>query len=145
MRSRGISLNCHAFSALMNGESYIGIDDHGVPGREHSPGTSVSLKGLQLRTATALYGTNPFAVWRRLCVLFVLSVRSCPVLYAVCIKAGELELALDVFQQLLREGCTPNLVTYNILIDVRNQHPGVLTADDCSVQPMHALAAGHTQ
>jgi pentatricopeptide repeat protein len=37
----------------------------------------------------------------------------------VCIKAGELELALDVFQQLLREGCTPNLVTYNILIDVR--------------------------
>ena len=38
---------------------------------------------------------------------------------AVCIKAGELDLALDVFQQLLREGCTPNLVTYNILIDVR--------------------------
>jgi len=37
----------------------------------------------------------------------------------VCIKTGELDLALDVFQQLLREGCTPNLVTYNILIDVR--------------------------
>ena len=40
---------------------------------------------------------------------------------AVCIKAGELELALDVFQQLLREGCAPNLVTYNILIDVRRR------------------------
>ena len=38
---------------------------------------------------------------------------------AVCIKANELELALDVFSQLLREGCTPNLVTFNILIDVR--------------------------
>ncbi len=38
---------------------------------------------------------------------------------AVCIKANELDLALDVFSQLLREGCTPNLVTYNILIDVR--------------------------
>lgn len=38
----------------------------------------------------------------------------------MCIKAGELDLALDVFQQLLREGCTPNLVTYNILIDVRS-------------------------
>ena len=38
----------------------------------------------------------------------------------MCIKANELDLALDVFSQLLREGCTPNLVTYNILIDVCN-------------------------
>jgi pentatricopeptide repeat domain-containing protein 1 len=36
----------------------------------------------------------------------------------VCIKANELGLALDVFNQLLREGCTPNLVTFNTLIDV---------------------------
>lgn len=37
----------------------------------------------------------------------------------MCIKANELDLALDVFSQLLHEGCVPNLVTYNILIDVR--------------------------
>ena len=33
-------------------------------------------------------------------------------------QANELELALDVYNQLLREGCQPNLVTYNILIDI---------------------------
>ena len=32
--------------------------------------------------------------------------------------AGELDLALDVYRQMLNEGCTPNLVTYNTLIDV---------------------------
>jgi pentatricopeptide repeat domain-containing protein 1 len=36
----------------------------------------------------------------------------------VCIKANEVELALDVYQQMLSEGCIPNLVTYNILVDV---------------------------
>lgn len=36
-------------------------------------------------------------------------------------QANELELALDVYGQLLREGCTPNLVTYNILIDVHGK------------------------
>ena len=35
-----------------------------------------------------------------------------------CVQANELELALDVYQQLVREGCTPNLVTFNILIDI---------------------------
>lgn len=38
-----------------------------------------------------------------------------------CAQANELELALDVYGQLLREGCTPNLVTYNILIDVHGK------------------------
>ena len=33
-------------------------------------------------------------------------------------QANELDLALDVYSQLVREGCTPNLVTYNILIDI---------------------------
>ena len=33
-------------------------------------------------------------------------------------QANELDLALDVYGQLVREGCTPNLVTYNILIDI---------------------------
>ncbi len=36
-------------------------------------------------------------------------------------QANELELALDVYGQLLREGCTPNLVTYNILIDIHGK------------------------
>lgn len=49
----------------------------------------------------------------------------------MCIKTGELDLALDVFQQLLREGCTPNLVTYNILIDVR-----LLPASCCCLQTL---------
>ena len=35
-----------------------------------------------------------------------------------CIKANELDLALDVYRQLLSDSCTPNLVTYNTLIDV---------------------------
>lgn len=34
---------------------------------------------------------------------------------------SECELALDVFQQLLSEGCTPNLVVYNILIDIHGK------------------------
>ena len=32
-----------------------------------------------------------------------------------------MELALDVYNQLQRDGCTPNLVTYNILIDVHGK------------------------
>ena len=31
---------------------------------------------------------------------------------------SECDLALDVYQQLLSEGCTPNMVTYNVLIDI---------------------------
>jgi len=33
----------------------------------------------------------------------------------VCIKANELGLGQDVFQQMLAEGISPNLVTFNIL------------------------------
>ena len=29
-----------------------------------------------------------------------------------------MDLALDVYQQMLNEGCSPNLVTFNTLIDV---------------------------
>ena len=36
----------------------------------------------------------------------------------MCIKSGELELALDVYSQMRAEGVTPNLVTFNTLIDV---------------------------
>ncbi len=42
----------------------------------------------------------------------------CPCPLAVCIKSGELELALDVYTQMRAEGVTPNLVTFNTLIDV---------------------------
>jgi pentatricopeptide repeat domain-containing protein 1 len=34
---------------------------------------------------------------------------------------SECELALDVYQQLLAEGCSPNLVTFNILIDIHGK------------------------
>ncbi len=34
---------------------------------------------------------------------------------------SECELALDVYEQLQAEGCTPNMVTYNILIDIHSK------------------------
>jgi pentatricopeptide repeat protein len=34
---------------------------------------------------------------------------------------SECDLALDVYQQLLADGCTPNLVTFNILIDIHGK------------------------
>jgi pentatricopeptide repeat protein len=40
---------------------------------------------------------------------------------SVCVKCNECDLALDVFQQLLAEGCSPNLVTFNILIDIHGK------------------------
>jgi pentatricopeptide repeat protein len=39
-------------------------------------------------------------------------------LATVCIKAGDLTLALEVFDDMKLKNCNPNLVTYNILIDV---------------------------
>jgi pentatricopeptide repeat domain-containing protein 1 len=36
----------------------------------------------------------------------------------VCLKCNELDLALDIYSQMLAEGCTPNLVTFNTLLDV---------------------------
>ena len=41
----------------------------------------------------------------------------CKHLYA----CSECELALDVYEQLLSEGCTPNMVTWNILIDIHSK------------------------
>ena len=46
------------------------------------------------------------------------NVHTYSALMNVCIKANELDLALDVYKQMLEEGCSPNLVTYNTLIDV---------------------------
>jgi pentatricopeptide repeat protein len=40
-----------------------------------------------------------------------LNVHTFSALMNVCIKANELELALDVYAQMLREGCTPNLAS----------------------------------
>ena len=57
-------------------------------------------------------------------------------------QANELELALDVYGQLLREGCTPNLVTYNILIDIHgkmgNWQEAVQVLDALEDQVCHA-------
>lgn len=37
-------------------------------------------------------------------------------LISACEKAGRWELALDLFSEMHREGCKPNVVTYNSLI-----------------------------
>jgi pentatricopeptide repeat protein len=64
----------------------------------------------------------------------------------VCIKANELDLAQDVYKQMLAEGCAPNLVTYNILIDVyvkKGQwEEAVKILDTLEQQVMHAARAG---
>ena len=39
----------------------------------------------------------------------------------VAIKCGQLQKALEVYGELLREGCSPNVVTYNTLIDVHGK------------------------
>ena len=36
----------------------------------------------------------------------------------VCIKCGQLQLALDVYQEMKKSDCPLNVVTYNTLIDV---------------------------
>lgn len=37
-------------------------------------------------------------------------------LISACEKAGQCNLALDLFQEMHNEGCSPNTVTYNSLI-----------------------------
>jgi pentatricopeptide repeat domain-containing protein 1 len=41
-----------------------------------------------------------------------------------CVKSNELALALEVFQRMLAEGLTPNIVTYNILLEVSGRGGG---------------------
>jgi pentatricopeptide repeat protein len=36
----------------------------------------------------------------------------------VCIKCGQLQQALAVYRSMQADGCAPNVVTYNTLIDV---------------------------
>ena len=63
-------------------------------------------------------------------------------------QANELELALDVYNQLLREGCQPNLVTYNILIDIYGKmgswQEAVQVLDALEGQVSHAVHASVT-
>ena len=49
----------------------------------------------------------PLPAYARPCLV------SCP--------CSECDLALDVYQQLLADGCAPNLVTFNILIDIHGK------------------------
>jgi pentatricopeptide repeat protein len=42
----------------------------------------------------------------------------CRALMNVAIKCNQLQKALEIYNDMLREGCTPNVVTYNTLIDV---------------------------
>ena len=45
-------------------------------------------------------------------------------LISACEKAGRWELALDLFSEMHREGCKPNVVTYNSLIAACAQGAG---------------------
>lgn len=50
-----------------------------------------------------------------------LNVHTYSALLNVCLKANELDLSLDVYTRMLAEGVTPNLVTYNTLLDIYNK------------------------
>jgi pentatricopeptide repeat domain-containing protein 1 len=50
-----------------------------------------------------------------------LNVHTYSALLNVCLKANELDLALDVYARMLAEGVTPNLVTFNTLLDIYNK------------------------
>lgn len=44
------------------------------------------------------------------------SVITYSALISACEKAGQWQLALNLFGEMLRERCTPNVITYNSLI-----------------------------
>jgi pentatricopeptide repeat domain-containing protein 1 len=46
------------------------------------------------------------------------NVHTYSALMNVCIKCNEVGLVQQVYKQMIQEGCTPNLVTYNTLIDL---------------------------
>ncbi len=46
------------------------------------------------------------------------NVHTYTALMNVCIKCGKCQLALETYHQMRQDGCTPNVVTYNTLIDV---------------------------
>lgn len=50
-----------------------------------------------------------------------LNVHTYSALLNVCLKANELDLSLDVYARMLAEGVTPNLVTFNTLLDIFNK------------------------
>ena len=62
-------------------------------------------------------------------------------------QANELELAIDVYKSLLSEGCTPNLVTFNTLIEVYSKTGAwqdavsVLDALEAQVRPCQGPGA----
>ena len=46
------------------------------------------------------------------------NVHTYTALMNVCIKCGKCPLALDTYHHMRQDGCLPNVVTYNTLIDV---------------------------
>ena len=47
-----------------------------------------------------------------------LNVHTFSALMNVCIKAGQYQRALSVYEEMTSVGCRPNIVTYNTLIDL---------------------------
>jgi pentatricopeptide repeat domain-containing protein 1 len=139
MRSRGIQCNVHTYSALMNvcikGErNAAGLGQlwccirltctHSARCRGSFEKLVLSAEFLKVRSNVmcsmhahshcAPLGCPHSACWHPYLDLLL---AACPVCCAA--PAGnELDLALDVYRQMLQEGCTPNLVTFNTLIDV---------------------------
>ena len=114
MRSRGIQCNVHTYSALMNvcikGERVAAARRRRAEMRQpvrHAPACACT-------AAAALAPPTPC------CPPPVGSPRPSlpPPPHPGTAPGNELDLALDVYRQMLAEGCTPNLVTYNTLIDV---------------------------
>lgn len=63
----------------------------------------------------------------------------------VCIKCGKCPLALETYQNMRQEGCAPNVVTFNTLIDVygkmgqwenANSVPSIMKAEVNSLLPI---------
>jgi pentatricopeptide repeat protein len=67
------------------------------------------------------------------------NVHTYSALMNVCIKGNELDLALDVYRQMLAEGCTPNLVTCEPLPG-RRRPPSAIPPWRCASARMDGTA-----
>ena len=56
-------------------------------------------------------------------------------LISACEKAGQSDLAMELFQEMAQEGCVPNTVTYNSLITACAQGRASRTLPACAASP----------
>ncbi len=95
MRSRGVQCNVHTYSALMN------VCIKGAPPRPRRPPCLArALSGRAHALSAGEFGKRGREKGRNVGVLLPRPA-----------AGNELDLALDVYRQMLAEGCTPNLVS----------------------------------